>query len=276
MILVNVCACFDVMISHGWPAKLPRRCSFFLSVLSFLFSFSFFFLQCFWPCPFFFLQGPMLSWKSYNLNRFAKPTRCHPFNSFLQQPGIIICMAVILFATRGSTLLNKCLIMMKKLRGAWRDHRFPEPFSWFLHETGLESLKITTARCFLLKCQRKVSKKAKEHRWFRGVLGALAYSRDRPYNFSCLSAVSKNRRFRSFFSALGCHLRGKAFRDQQCHFLTRNKSLSSENESNYSMTSECVRTDSILPRGAGLEHGRYKQSIFSLSIFGILVERLSF
>ena len=30
---------------------------------------------------------------------------------------------------------------------------------------------------------------------------ALAYSRDRPYNFSCLSAVSKTRRFRSFFSA---------------------------------------------------------------------------
>ena len=56
------------------------------------------------------------------------------------------------------------------LRGAWRDHRFPEPFSWFLHETGLQSLKITSARCFLLKCQRKVSKKAKEHRRFRGVL----------------------------------------------------------------------------------------------------------
>ena len=35
---------------------------------------------------------------------------------------------------------------------------------------------------------------------------ALAYSRDRRYNFSCLSAVSKNGRFRSFFSALGCHL----------------------------------------------------------------------
>ena len=28
---------------------------------------------------------------------------------------------------------------------------------------------------------------------------ALAYSRDRPYNFSCLSAVSKNGHFRSFF-----------------------------------------------------------------------------
>ena len=32
---------------------------------------------------------------------------------------------------------------------------------------------------------------------------ALAYSRDRPYNFSCLSAVSKNRRFRSFFLGFG-------------------------------------------------------------------------
>ena len=57
------------------------------------------------------------------------------------------------------------------LRGAWRDHCFPEPFSCFLHKTGLESLKITSACCFLLKCQRKDSKKAKEHRQFRGVLG---------------------------------------------------------------------------------------------------------
>ena len=70
------------------------------------FFFFFFFLQCFWPCPFFFLEGPMLSWKSYNLNSFAKPTRCHPFNSFLQQPGIITCMVVILFATRGSIPLK--------------------------------------------------------------------------------------------------------------------------------------------------------------------------
>ena len=36
-------------------------------------------------------------------------------------------------------------------------------------------------------------------------------------------------------------------------------------------------TRGLLLRGyTGLEHGRYKQSIFSLSIFGILVERLSF
>ena len=48
----------------------------------------------------------MLTWKSYNLNRFANPTRCHPFNSFLQQPGVIICVVVILFATRGSIPLK--------------------------------------------------------------------------------------------------------------------------------------------------------------------------
>ena len=44
MMLVNVCACFDVMISHMWPAKLPRRCSFFLSFGTQLSFFFFFFL----------------------------------------------------------------------------------------------------------------------------------------------------------------------------------------------------------------------------------------
>ena len=162
-------------------------------------------------------------------------------------------------------------------REAWRDYCFRDPFSWFLHETGLESLKITSARCFFIEMSKENSKKAKEHRqlvswrpW------ALAYSRDRPYNFSSLSALSKNRRFRSFFSAMGVIWREKAFRDQQCQFLTRNNSLSSENESNCLVTSECVRTGLIFPRGAGLEPGRCERSIFSLSIFGILVERLSF
>ena len=105
---------------------------------------------------------------------------------------------------------------------------------------------------------------------------ALAYSRDWPYNFSCLSVTSKNGRFRSFFSALGCHLVRKNLSWPASAKI--NKSLSNENESNCSMTCECVHvgTDLILPRGTGLEHGRCKQSIFLLSIFGILVERLSF
>ena len=41
-------------------------------------------------------------------------------------------------------------------------------------------------------------------------LWALAYSRDRPYNLSCLSAMSKNGRLRTFSSALGCHLARKS------------------------------------------------------------------
>ena len=91
-----------------------------------------------------------------------------------------------------------------------------------------------------------------------------------------VSGVEKSP-FSQFFLGFGVSFgEEKPFIISKCQFLTRNKSLSSENESNCSMTSQCVRTDSILPRGAGLEHGRCKQSIFSLSIFGILVERLSF
>ena len=119
--------------------------------------------------------------------------------------GLQICTCVVSFAFTPNS--QECAHL--QLRGAWRDHCFPEPFSWFLHETGLESLKITSARRFLLKCQRKDSKKAKEHRQFRGVLGRWRTAAW-PYNFSCLSAVSKNRRFRSFFSALGCHLARKS------------------------------------------------------------------
>ena len=110
---------------------------------------------------------------------------------------------------------------------------------------------------------------------FVASLGAGVQPRSTVQLFMPVSGVEK-RPFSQFFSALGVIWRGKAFCDQQCHFLSRNNSLSSENESNCSMTSECVRTDSIFPQGAGLEHGRCKQSIFSLSIFGILVKRLRF
>ena len=96
------------------------------------------------------------------------------------------------------------------LRGAWRDHCFPGPFSWFLHETGLESLKITSARCFFYwNVKGKTRKKRKNTASFVASLGA-GVQRDRPYDFSCLSAVSKNHRFRSFFSAMGCHLASKS------------------------------------------------------------------
>ena len=75
---------------------------------------------------------------------------------------------------------------------------------------------------------------------------ALAYSPDRLYNFHACQQCRKTP-FWHFFSASGCQLarkfgeeiwRGNAFREQQYQFLTRNKSLSSGNESNCSMTSE--------------------------------------
>ena len=47
--------------------------------------------------------------------------------------------------------------------------------------------------------------------------------------------------FAVFFPALGVVWRGKAFHDQQCQFIRRNKSLSCEKESNCSNTSSaCV------------------------------------
>ena len=182
----------------------------------------------------------------------------------LQDPGTFL----------SCTVLKVALIM--NLRGAWTDHCFPAPFSWFLHETGLESLKITSARYFSLKCQRKDSKKVKEYRQFHGVLGRWRTDAIDRTTFHACQRCRKTAVFTVFLRLGGVIWRGKAFGDQQCQFLTRSRSLSSEKESNCSMTSECVRIDSILPRGAGLEHSRCKQSIFSLSIFGILVERLSF
>ena len=96
------------------------------------------------------------------------------------------------------------------LRGAWRDRCFPEPFSWFLHKTGLESLKITSACCFFIEMSKETLEKSERTPPVSWRPWALAYSRDRPYNFSCLSALSKNGCFRSFFSDLGCHLASKS------------------------------------------------------------------
>ena len=107
-------------------------------------------------------------------------------------------------------------------------------------------------------------------------LGAGLKPRSTVQLFMPVSAVEKPPLSQFFFLGFGCHLARKSLSRQQCQFQTRNKSLSSENELSCSMTSGCLRTGSLLPRGDGLEQGRCKQSIFSLSTFGILVERLSF
>ena len=70
---------------------------------------------------------------------------------------------------------------------------------------------------------------------------ALAYSRNRPYNFACLSAVSKNGRFRSFSRLWGIIWRGKAFHDQQCQFLTKKRVWAAKtNQTVRRLLSACV------------------------------------
>ena len=137
------------------------------------------------------------------------------------------------------------------LRGAWEVIASLSHFPDFYTK---QALKVWRSPLHAVFTEMSKERLGKSERTPPGSwrLSALAYSRDRPYKFSCLSALSKNGRFRSFFSDLGVIWRVKAFRDQQCQFLTRNKSLSSEDESNCSLTSEWVRTDLILPRGAGV------------------------
>ena len=189
-------------------------------------------------------------------------------------PSLSLCCSSQCNSSR-TLLLLFAGTMFCELRGAWRYRCFPEPFSYFLHEQAFKIWRSPLHAVFIEMSKERLEKSERTPpvSWCPW---ALAYSCDRPYNFPYLSAVSKNRRFAVLSQLWGVIWQRRAFLDQQCQFLTRNKSLSSENKSNCSMTSECVCTDSILPRGAGLGHGRCKQSIFSLSIFSILVERLSF
>ena len=110
------------------------------------------------------------------------------------QVALLLCFAE-------STKINSVL------RGAWRDHCFPAPFSRFLQETGLERLKITSARCFSLKCQRKDSKKVKEQRHFRGVLGRW---RTAAIDCKTFHACQRCRKTAVFAVSSRCHLARKS------------------------------------------------------------------
>ena len=86
----------------------------------------------------------------------------------------------------------------------------PRAIFLILHETGLQSLKTTSARCFfLLKCQRKDSNKAKEQRHFRGVLGAGVQPRSTIQLFMPVSGVEKPP-FSQFCLAFGVSLARKS------------------------------------------------------------------
>ena len=144
-----------------------------------------------------------------------------------------------------------------KLRGAWKCQCFPEPFSWFLHEKGLESLKTNSARCFFfieISKERLEKSERTPPVWWRP--WALAYSRDRPYNFSCLSAMSKKGRFRKHFSAFGWHLARKSL--SWPTMTVSNKKQEFEQRKRIKLFDDFwVRVCRlILARGAGLVHCR--------------------
>ena len=74
------------------------------------------------------------------------------------------------------------------------------PWAIFLIFTRNRSWKSKDYLCtlFFIEMSKERLEKSERTRPVSWRPWALVYSPDRPYNFSCLSAVSKNRRFRSF------------------------------------------------------------------------------
>ena len=154
---------------------------------------------------------------------------------------------------------------------AWRDHCFPEPFSWFSQETALESLKITSARSVLMKCLKKDSKKRK----YTASFAASLQPQSTVQLFMPVSGVEKPS-FSQFLSASGCHFASKSL-SWPAMPVSKKKQEFEQRKRIKLFDDFWVRAYRFdFARGAGLEHGQYNQSIFSLLIFGILVERLSF
>ena len=99
-----------------------------------------------------------------------------------------------------------CTLSYPGLKG--RDHslsHFPDFYT-------KQALKVwrSPLLAVLLKCQREDSKKAKEHRQFRGVLGLWRTAAIDRTTFHACQRCRKMAVFAVFFSALGCHLARKS------------------------------------------------------------------
>ena len=96
------------------------------------------------------------------------------------------------------------------------------PWAIFLIFTRNRSWKSEDYLCtlFFIEMSKERLEKSKRTLPVSWRPWALAYSPDRPYNFSCLSAVSKRRRFGSFFSASAIF---KKEPDQRMKFRKTNK-----------------------------------------------------
>ena len=110
----------------------------------------------------------------------------------------------------GRWLGTSFFLFRKHFKGSVERSSLPQAIFLFL--TRNRPWKSEDHLCTLFFIEMSKERLEKSERtptvWWRP--WALTYSRDRPYNFSCMSAVSKNRRFAVLFSALGCHLARKS------------------------------------------------------------------
>ena len=142
---------------------------------------------------------------------------------FIQIPHIIFCCPLSAydkwwFEQKKAPLFREKYLVLSYLKGLIQRfkgsvERSLLPWAIFLIFTRNRPWKSEDYLCTLFFIEMSKERLEKSERtppvswrpW------ALAYSPDRPYNFSCfLSAVSKKRRFGSFFSASGCHLARKS------------------------------------------------------------------
>ena len=110
---------------------------------------------------------------------------------------------IVLHATSSFTYVSVTYGANFSFKGSVDRSLLPSAISCFLHETGHESLKITSARCFFIEMSKEKLEKSERTPPVSWRPWALAYSRDQPYNFSWLSALSKKSCLRSIFSAFG-------------------------------------------------------------------------
>ena len=163
------------------------------------------------------------------------------------------------------------------IRGAWRDHCFPAPFSWFLHKTG-QTWRSPLQAVLSLKCQKKDKKNAKEHCQFCGVLGRCRTAATGCATFHACQRCQKIAVLAVIYPVLGLIWRVKAFNDQQYQLLARNKGLGNENNSNFWTTFECVHIGSIWPWvpaastvDVNSQFSRFQLSAFSSSGFASIM-----
>ena len=93
-------------------------------------------------------------------------------------------------------------VILPSLRGAWRDHCFRAPFSWFLHVPGPESLKSPLPAVFYWNVKGKTRKERKNTASFVASLGAGVQPRSNVQLFMPVSGLEKPL-FSQFFLGFG-------------------------------------------------------------------------